>query len=111
MDLTCSPRSGATPTGNMRSTVRHLDAETNWPGAELELDWPSDVADDSATGAAATISKQHGATVSTTGATLATTGLRRVGGEWMDISPGREEHGGRRDDRSQQYRRPPSVPG
>ena len=30
----------------MRSTVRHLDAETHWPGAELELDWPSDVADD-----------------------------------------------------------------
>src|SRR5882757_3523204 len=79
MVLTCRPLSGATPTGNVRSTVRHLDAETNWPGAELELDCPSDVTDESATGAAATISKQHTATVSTTGATLPTTGSAASG--------------------------------
>ena len=69
MVLTCRPCSRATPTGNKRgtSTTRHLDAETNWPGAELILDCPRDGADENAIGAAATISKQHGATSSTTG--------------------------------------------
>ena len=69
MVLTCRPCSSATPTGNKRgtSTTRHLDAETNWPGAELILDCPRDGADENAIGAAATISKQHGATSSTTG--------------------------------------------
>src|SRR5215208_507099 len=78
MVLTCSPCSEATPAGNKRGTAaatRHLDAETNCAGTELILACSLSVADESATDAAATISKQHGGTVSSARATSRITGL------------------------------------
>ena len=87
MVLTCRPCSGATPRGNNCGTAaatRHLEAETNWAGAELVPACSPDGVGASAIGAAATISKQQGATVSATFATWAATGLvSRLGaGRW-----------------------------
>jgi hypothetical protein len=75
MVLTCRPCSDARPTGNVRSTVRHLDAETISAEREFTLDWSPALADASSIGAAATISKQHGGTGSTTRAAFPMTGL------------------------------------
>ena len=69
--LTCRPRSGATPTGNVRgasrSTTRHLDAldaGTVSPGPELMLVCTLDGAHGDGLDATAVTCKQHGATSS-----------------------------------------------
>jgi len=65
MVLTCRPRSFATPAGKKRLSTRNLEARSNSPLAK-----PTAPPDISAIGAAATISRQHGATSPTTGLAL-----------------------------------------
>ena len=88
------------PTGKKRDRVWYLDA-----AAELAVSDIHRAGTRRYSGAAVTISKQHGATSPITGlASLA-------GGEWADISGRREEDGGRGEHRSQDYWRLSSLLG
>ena len=82
--LTCRPRSGATPAGNVRLTTRHLDADTSDTEDGFALAWTIVRSASGAVAGDATISTQHGAagasaTAGTCSATGATSGTSAGG--------------------------------